>query len=157
MRRQTKSGLRRGGRRAREELDKEVGNGGEIGETGRGNGSCGRWEKEGNRGKVAGAGFDRGNRKRGGRVGEESPEKETVEMEEGGGSAEEGGGGGGNEGILVARARSGGCRRGGGGTKACGGSGSGTKACGGGDDGWTPSPAFEMEETPFLSQMTTRV
>ena len=49
----------------------------------------------------------------------------------------------------MAGARSGGGRRGG-----------GTEACGGG--GWTPPPAFreqplEMEETPFLSQMTTRV
>ena len=41
---------------------------------------------------------------------------------------------------------------------------SGTEACGGGggDGGWTPSRAFreqprEMEETPFLSQMTARV
>ena len=47
-------------------------------------------------------------------------------------------------GILVAGARSG--------------SGRG----GVGDDGWTPSPTFheqplEMEETPFLSQMTARV
>ena len=37
--------------------------------------------------------------------------------------------------------------------------GGGTEACGG---GWTPPPAFleqplEMEETPFLSQMTARV
>ena len=55
-----------------------------------------------------------------------------------------------NDQVLVAEARSGGSRRGSGGsTEACGG------GIGGGDGGWTPSPAFheqplEMEETPFF-------
>ena len=55
----------------------------------------------------------------------------------------------------MARARSGGSRRGSG----CG----GTEACGGGSGGgWTPSPAFleqplEREITLFFLQMTARV
>ena len=53
-------------------------------------------------------------------------------------------------GLLLWGARSGGDRRGDGGTEA------------GDSGGWTPSPAFreqpfEMEETPFFSQMTARV
>ena len=56
----------------------------------------------------------------------------------------------------MARARSGGGRRGDGG-------GDGTEASdGGGGDGWTPSPAFleqplERESTTFFLQMTARV